>query len=110
MWWLREGGDVVDVTVTVYPLEGEASRIAKELLSAASHAYEVRVVSHPKFGFVVPEDVFERFQQAAAQMMETQVPEAEEQGEPQQKRRGRPRKVVVGQEEAPQPEQESEEQ
>jgi len=54
MWWIRQGGDVVDVTVTVYPEEGEFSRIAKALLEAADHPYQVLTTSNPRMGFIVP--------------------------------------------------------
>lgn len=98
----------MDVTVTVYPLEGEASRIAKALLAVADHPFDVKVVSHPKFGFIVPEEVFERFQ--AAPKEDAVQESAEVADAPQQKRRGRPRKIAVEPEEVLQLEQEVEEQ
>lgn len=54
----------VTATVTVYPEEGEFPRIARALLAVADSPAQVQVVSHPQMGFVVPEEVFDRFQAA----------------------------------------------
>lgn len=83
-------------SVTVYPEQGEFPRIARALLDAADDPKQVMVVSHPRMGFVVPEDVFDRFQ-----AVQQEAWEREEEGEtspvepdssPPPKRRGRPRK------------------
>lgn len=92
--------------VTVYPEEGEMGRIAKALLAVADHPYDVRTVSNPRMGFIVAEELFERFH-----ALEQQAWEAEDESDTEPvrehetvpKRRGRPRKN-------PLPEQESEEQ
>jgi len=74
------------VDVTVYPEEDNFPTIAKALLKAADHPSQVRSVSHPRAGFIVPEEVFERF--AAGQPSQGNAP-AEE---PVKRRPGRPRK------------------
>jgi hypothetical protein len=81
----------VDVTifVTVYPEEGQSPRIARGLLAAADHPNQVRSVSHPRAGFEVPQEVFDRFV-AEQESEETEEPEKEE----TPKRRGRPRKAA----------------
>ena len=81
--------------MTVIPEEGELTRIAKELLAVAEHPYEVQAVSHPHRAFRVPEDLFDRFQAAQREDAEESVAS----DVPQQKRRGRPRKQQVTQEE-----------
>lgn len=88
----------MDVTVTVYPEEGEMQRIAKALLAVADHPYQVLTVSNPRFGFKVPEEVFNRFHAAQEQAWETEEDEVAQEETP--KRRGRPRRN-------PMPEQES---
>lgn len=79
------------MTVTVYPEEGEAPRIARALLAAAEHPRQVSVVSHPRFGFIVPEDVFERFEAGQSAEQVSVVGSSEVPAE-EPKRRGRPRK------------------
>lgn len=88
----------MDVTVTVYPEEGEFSRIAKALLAAADSPYQVVTVSNPRMGFIVPEEVFDRFHAQQAQEWEARDEQPQEQEAP--KRRGRPRKAAVAKEEA----------
>lgn len=74
--------------VTILPEPGEAPRIAQELLAVADDPSQVQVVSHPHFGFRVPEDVFDRFQATqGAQPQGDLQPE-----EPRKRRPGRPRK------------------
>jgi Glu-tRNA(Gln) amidotransferase subunit E-like FAD-binding protein len=95
MWWLREVGDPVDVTVfvTVYPDPGNFPVIARALLEVADHPSQVRMVTWPQSGFEVPEDVFERFEAAMnGEQPDTRqdVPAAET--EPPKRRPGRPRK------------------
>jgi hypothetical protein len=76
----------MDVTVTVYPEEGNFPAIAKALLKAADHPGQVVSVSHPRAGFIVPEHVFERFEAArpADPGQDEAVPE------PRKRRPGRP--------------------
>lgn len=50
--------------VTIYPEEGNFPAIARALLEAADHPSQVLSVSHPKAGFIVPADVFDRFEAA----------------------------------------------
>jgi hypothetical protein len=76
--------------VTVYPEEGQAPRIARALLEAADDPRLVRVVSHPRFGFIVPREVFERFERFEAAQDHQEVPPV--QTEPPKRRAGRPRK------------------
>lgn len=87
--------------VTVYPEQGEFPRIARALLDAADNPQQVRVVSHPQMGFLVPEEVFDRFQTAEQSGWEKadEVTEPEAALEPVPslepmvpRRRGRPRK------------------
>ena len=104
MRWLRETGDAVDLETgwTVYPEEGNFPAVAKALLAVADHPNQVRSVSHPRAGFHVPDDVFERFTQAdrvdpVGPMMalgpERLVAEPQQQPQELPKRRGgRPRK------------------
>jgi hypothetical protein len=78
-----------DQTVTVYPEEGNFPAIARALLEAADHPYQVRSVSHPRAGFEVPEDVYDRFQ---ALMNSTEDPGGAVEDVPRKRRPGRPRK------------------
>lgn len=89
----------MDVTVTVYPEEGEFSRIAKALLAVADSPYQVVTVSNPRMGFRVPEEVFDRFHAQQAQEWEERD-EAPQQEPP--KRRGRPRKAAAAKEDSAQ--------
>ena len=84
----------VFTTVTVYPEEGNFPVVARGLLAAADHASQVRFVSHPRAGFIVPQDVFERFE--ATQPAATQEERAAQtaQGQPPKRRGGRPRKNI----------------
>lgn len=91
MWRIREAGDAVDVNVilvTVYPEEGNFPDMARALLEAADDPGQVRYVSHPQAGFIVPVEVLERFEASRGQDEGT--------GEQAQapKRRGRPRKTA----------------
>lgn len=82
--------------ITVYPEEGRASDVARWLLEAAEHPRQVAVVTNPRFGFIVPLDVFERFeaaQNAMASSAHQEAPPAET--EPRKRRPGRPRKETV---------------
>lgn len=79
--------------VTVYPEDGEFKRIAQGLLAVADHPRDVQVVSHPRMGFKVPSELFDKFhrteQETWEKADESEPPTAEEE---QPKRRGRPRK------------------
>lgn len=78
--------------ITVYPEEGNFPFIARELLKAADHPNQVRSVSHPRAGFEVPADVFDRFV-AAQPDIEAEASQADAAQEETPKRRpGRPRK------------------
>jgi hypothetical protein len=83
------------VDVTVYPEEGNFRDVAKGLLEAADHPGQVRMVSHPKAGFIVPEEVFERFEAGRTDSK----PESSEPQDPPKRRPGRPRKVTPSEEE-----------
>jgi len=88
---IREAGDAVDVDViivTVYPEEGNFPAMARALLEAAEDPGQVRYVSHPQAGFMVPVHVLERFE--ASRGSDESAGEAQE----APKRRGRPRKTV----------------
>lgn len=73
--------------VTVYPEEGRFPEIARALLAVADHPNQVISVSHPRAGFLVPEEVFERFE--AVQDPIGGTPEEI----PRRRRPGRPRKT-----------------
>jgi hypothetical protein len=81
----------VDVIVTVFPEEGNFPYIAKALLAVADHPGQVRYVTWPAAGFVVPEDVFDRFQKT----LEASGADEKSQEPPAPKRRGRPRKQAA---------------
>lgn len=51
-----------ETAVTIYPEEGNFPAIAKALLAVAEHPNQVRSVSHPRAGFEVPEDLYDRFE------------------------------------------------
>lgn len=94
----------MDVTVSIYPEEGEFPRIARALLAVASNPRDVVTVSNPRMGFRVPEELFDRFQAAQQETWEkAEQQETVGSQEEQPKKRGRPRKN-------PLPEQEAEEQ
>lgn len=89
----------------VYPEEGNFPTIARHLLAVAEHPYEVRSVTHPRAGFEVPEELFERFLEHRRTLgleemggpIESWLPErfVEDepvQEEPRKRRPGRPRK------------------
>lgn len=90
----------MDITVTVYPEEGNFADVARGLLDAAEHPGQVRYVSHPRAGFIVPEEVFERFDgtQSTGQSSNGQEPPAGE-PEPRKRRGGRVRKNLLTPEE-----------
>lgn len=78
--------------ITVYPEEGNFPFIARALLDAAEHPSQVRSVSHPRAGFEVPADVFDRFV-AAQPDVETGQPQPDTPvGESRKRRGGRTRK------------------
>ncbi len=79
--------------VTVYPEHGNFGVIARALLAAADHPGQVLSVSHPKAGFIVPAEVFDRFE-AAQNPNGNGAPSMDEPALPQTLRRkpGRPRK------------------
>lgn len=81
--------------VTIYPEEGNFPAIARALLEAADHPSQVLSVSHPKAGFIVPADVFDRFE-AAQNRSGNGAPSMDEPTLPQTLRRkpGRPRKAT----------------
>lgn len=86
--------------ITVYPEPGNFSVIAKALLQAAGSPSEVAYVSHPKAGFRVPKDVFERFEAATSHGLSEQRQEASPaQTESRKRRPGRPRKNLLTPEE-----------
>lgn len=72
--------------VTVYPEEGNFPAVARGLLEAADHPHQVVYVSHPKAGFIVPEEVYDRFH-----ALNDDSPQDKE---PRKRRPGRPRKTV----------------
>lgn len=86
----------IKATVAVYPEEGEFPRIARELLAVADSPRDVLTVSNPRMGFLVPEDLFERFQAAEQERWEqadlVEHPEAVVPQAELPKKRGRPRK------------------
>lgn len=78
----------VNEKVMVFPEEGNFPAIARALLEAAEHPYQVRYISYPQAGFEVPEDVYQRFD-ALMGNEETQDKAPEE---TRKRRPGRPRK------------------
>lgn len=77
----------------VYPEEGNFAFVAKALLDAAEHPSQVRSVSHPRAGFEVPGDVYERFEAAqGAGESSTQQEDSPAETEPRKRRGGRSRK------------------
>lgn len=78
-------------TVTVYPEPGNFGAVARALLAAADHPYQVVSVSHPKAGFRVPADVFERFEDAASSDRQ-EAPPGET--EPRKRKSARSRKNI----------------
>lgn len=81
-----------EATVTIYPEEGNFSSIAKALLAVADHPNQVRSVSHPKAGFEVPEDLYDRFEAAQSQDEAPAPASRPELPETLKRRPGRPRK------------------
>jgi len=63
-------------------------QIARRLLEAADHPRQVVSVSHPRAGFIVPQDVFKRFEAADPDQQQAQEPVTEI----PKRRPGRPRK------------------
>lgn len=84
--------------MTVYPEEGNFPRIARALLDAADHPNQVVSVSHPRAGFQVPEDVYERFE-AAQEPAAADGASKTKVEEPRKRRGGRPRKNLLTPEE-----------
>jgi len=78
--------------VTVYPEHDNFPAIARALLAAADHPGQVVSVSHPKAGFIVPQEVFLRFQAAVDAKVSSTDERAPAQAEPVKRRPGRPRK------------------
>lgn len=78
--------------VTIFPEEGNFPAIARALLQAADHPYQVRYVSHPKAGFEVPVDVFDRFQALMDNPELDHQVDLPAQTQPRKRRPGRPRK------------------
>jgi len=78
--------------VTVYPEPGMFPAIGRALLAVADHPRDVVYVSSPRAGFIVPEDLFSRFE--AAQGTPESGPQHGLQTEevPRKRRPGRPRK------------------
>lgn len=84
------------IEVVVIPEPGQLRELAKALLLAADNPGQVRMVTYPKAGFVVPVDVFERFEgiepeTQATEATDTPVDKPVETGAP--RKRGRPRKT-----------------
>lgn len=80
-------------TVTIYPEEGNFPAIARALLEAADDPRDVAYVSHPKAGFIVSEEVYERFEDLMGQdPSSTHQDDSPAQTEPRKRRPGRPRK------------------
>jgi hypothetical protein len=87
------------MTVTIYPEPGNFPAVARGLLEAADHPRDVAYVSSPQAGFIVPQEVFERFE-AAQPSLDEQAPQQEAQTDQAPKRRpGRPRKGLLTPEE-----------
>lgn len=78
--------------VTVYPEEGRFPEIARALLAVADHPNQVVSVSHPRAGFLVPEEVFERFEATRSEVTEDLVGGIPQEI-PRRRRPGRPRKT-----------------
>jgi hypothetical protein len=90
----------VDVKVTVYPEEGNFPEIARSLLDAADNPSQVAYVSHPRAGFVVPEEVFNRFEAARGDgSSNTRQEDSPAETKPAKRKPGRPRKNPVPSEE-----------
>jgi hypothetical protein len=87
----------VDV-VTVYPEPGNFPAVARGLLEAADHPRDVSYVSSPQAGFIVPLEVFERFE-AAAPSLDEQAPQQAQAEQPPKRRPGRTRKALLTPEE-----------
>lgn len=85
--------------MTVYPEEGNFPAVARALLDAADHPYQVVSVSHPQAGFMVPEEVFERFQAAGTTEDSDATQQAPADEQPRRRRPGRPRKPLLSPEE-----------
>lgn len=98
----------MDVTVTIYPEEGNFPAIARALLEVADNPSQVRYVSHPRAGFTVSETVYDRFEALMSnQARDTEAGKAEALAEqptdtaeqPRKRRPGRPRKSLLTPEE-----------
>jgi hypothetical protein len=89
----------MDVKVTVYPEPGMFPVVARGLLAAADHPSQVVSVSHPRAGFQVPQEVFDRFE-AQAPSTDEGVPDLQAPVTEARKRRpGRSRKNLLTPEE-----------
>lgn len=89
----------MDVTVTVYPEEGNFPVIARALLEAADHPGQVVSISHPRAGFKVPEEVFDRFVASRPADLNGHQPQDSQEAAPVKRRPGRPRKSLLTPEE-----------
>lgn len=109
------------MAVTVIPEQGNFPAIARALLDVADHPSQIQMVTYPASGFLVPDEVFERFEASRktkggqekrepnrqdreddgppANDSEQQTEPRQEQETPAPRRRGRPRKVAPAQEE-----------
>lgn len=99
MWWLREGGDPVDVVI-ITPEPGRHKEIGQRLLAMAEHPRDVQWVTYPQAGFSIPLELFVTFTNGDKATGGTIEPGhiylTDETGPgeetPAKRRRGRPRK------------------
>jgi hypothetical protein len=91
---LRENGDIV--AVTIVPEQGNLTIIAQHLLLLAAHPSEVQYVSRPQPGFLISDELYDRFVEFTNR---TEVAPTEEETPTivAVPRRGRPKKNVEGQ-------------
>lgn len=95
------------MAVVITPEKGQAARIGKVLLGLASDPKEVRWVTNPVAGFLVPQELYELFEQGMAALKaaegwagEDLMPVEPIERVPQEPRkRGRPKKAVPAVEE-----------
>jgi hypothetical protein len=85
--------------VTIYPEPGNFPAVARGLLEAADHPRDVSYVSSPQAGFIVPQEVFERFEAAAPSLDEGAQQDQEPMVQAPKRRPGRPRKGLLTPEE-----------
>ena len=82
------------MAVTIVPAEGQMKFIAQDLLFLADHPTDVQFVSRPEPGFLVSEELYERFVQFAERdVVEPVVVEVPATAP----KRGRPKKNVEDQ-------------